>query len=278
MSKTLDGIEVGDAAGQAQLVKAGVGLPVLIMMLGRGRVGKTATATTLVQFYRDLGCDLRVWNADQQNASHSLSRLHADVNEPMLGSSFEDRKKWLEERIQDQYQGQYDAVIDFAGGDATVQKLAQEVRLIRLLEKMNIRPVAVHVVGPQKADLDYLRQVSTAKLFMPEATIIILNDGLVQGGRSVDQAFAEIWGDPIVVEAQRNGAEVVRMPALPCMSEIMNMGLSFRDAADGNIGAGLVPLSYFDRERTALWWENEVPEFLGGLPGDWLPGRAKKGH
>ncbi len=278
MSKTLDGIEVGDGAGQARTVRTGVGLPVLIMMLGRGRVGKTATATTLVQFYRDLGCDLRVWNADQQNASHSLSRLHADVNEPMLGSSFEDRKKWLEERIQDQYQGRYDAVIDFAGGDATVQKLAQEVRLIRLLEKMNIRPVAVHVVGPQKADLDYLRQVSAAKLFMPEATIIVLNDGLVQGGRSVDQAFAEIWDDPVVMEAQRNGAEVVRMPALPCMSEIMNMGLSFRDAVDGNIGAGQVPLSYFDRERTALWWENEVPVFLSGLPGDWLPGIARKGH
>ena len=29
--------------------------PVLIMMLGRGRVGKTATATALIQYYRALG-------------------------------------------------------------------------------------------------------------------------------------------------------------------------------------------------------------------------------
>ncbi len=252
-------------------------LPVLIMMLGRGRVGKTATATALVQFYRSLGCDLRVWNADQQNESHSLSRFHKDVEEPSPGSSFEDRKRWLEDRIQDQSRARYDAVIDFAGGDVTVQKLAKEVRLGRMLARMGIRPVAVHVVGPEKADLDYLRQISVTGLFMPEATVIVLNGGLVQSGRSVEYAFNEIKKEKVVLEAKKRGAEIVTMPSLPCMSAVMDLGVSFQDVGNGSFKPGQEPLSMFDQERTGLWLEEELPEFFGALPQSWMPGSGRKG-
>lgn len=94
--------------------------------------------------------------------------------------------------------------------------------MIRLLKRAGIRPVVIHVVGLEKADLDYLRQMAAADVFMPEPTIIVLNEGLVQGGRSVEQAFAEITGDSVVVElAGRRGAEVVAIPALDCMSAII---------------------------------------------------------
>lgn len=262
---------------EASLVSAEPELPVLIMLLGRGRVGKTATATAVVQFYRSLGCDLRVWNADQQNESHSLSRFHSDVEEPLPGSSFEDRKRWLEDRIQDQSRGRYDAVIDFAGGDVTVQKLAKEVRLGRMLERMGIRPVAVHVVGPEKADLDYLRQISATGLFMPEATIIVLNGGLVQSGRSVEYSFENIKKEKVVLEARKRGAEIVTMPPLPCMSAVMDLGLPFQDVGDGRYRPGQVPLSMFDQERTGLWLEEELPEFFGSLPSSWMPGAGRKG-
>jgi hypothetical protein len=171
-------------------------------------------------------------------------------------------------------------VIDFAGGDPTVQKLAHETRLVRMLERRGIRPVAVHVVGPEKADLDYLRQVSTAGLFMPEATIIVLNGGLVATGRSVEFAFDEIRTDPVVVDAKRRRAEMVAMPPLACMSEIMDLGISFQDAADGRFATDVdpEPLSFFDQERTALWLENELPGFFGALPAAWMPGLPGKGE
>ena len=216
-------------------------------------------------------------DADQQNESHGLSRFHDNVREPRPGSSFEDRKRWLEERIQDQSRLRYDAVIDFAGGDPTVQKLAQEVRLVRMLGRMGITPVAVHVVGPEKADLDYLRQVSATGLFMPEATILVLNGGLVQSGRSVEYSFDEIAADPVVVAAKKRGAEVVMMPSLPCMSLIMDLAVSFQDAGDGRFKSGQEPLSFFDQERTALWWENELPQLFSGLPSAWMPGLGRTG-
>ena len=204
----------------------------------------------------------------------SLSRFHADVEEPPLGSSFEDRKGWLEARIRDQSRRGYDAVIDFAGGDPTVQKLAQETRLVRMLERRGIRPVAVHVVGPEKADLDYLRQVSADGLFMPAATIIVLNGGLVATGRSIIHSFDEIKTDPAVVDAGRRGAEIVTMPPLACMSLIMDLGIWFQNVADGKFGdeAEPEPLSFFDQERTALWLENELPEFFSQISASWMPG------
>lgn len=264
----------GEVAGERKS-NGGEGLPVLIMLLGRGRVGKTATATTLAQFFRALGSNLQVWNADQQNTTHSLSRFHRDALEPPIGSSFEDRKRWLEDRIQDQQRGRFDALIDFPGGDSTVLKLAQETRLIRLLQRMGIRPVAIHVVGPEKADLDYLRHMAASGVFMPEATIIILNGGLVQSGQSVDQAFAEIMGDAALKDAVSRGAVVVTMPALPCMSEIMDLGISFRDAADAKFEGGEESLSIFNQARTAIFLEEELPEALARLPRSWMP--AAKG-
>jgi len=252
-------------------------MPVLIIALGRGRVGKTAMLNALIQHYLRLGCDLRIWNADQQNETHSLSRFHPDVAEPPPRAGLVDTKLWLEGNIQDQSRQQYDAALDFAGGDPLIKKLAVEVRLVRALERMGIRPVAMHVVGPEKADLDYLRQVSEEGLFMPEATLIVLNGGLVESSRSVDHAFTEVGNHPVVLNAMKKGAEVVMMPPLACMSRIADLGISFADAACNRFRPAQEPLSFFDQERTAIWLDDELPKFFGGIPAHWMPRLSAKG-
>jgi hypothetical protein len=254
----------------------GNGVPVFIMMLGRGRTGKTATAMALIQYYQSLGCSLQVWNMDQQNASHSLSRFHPEALERPVGSGFEDRKSWLEGRILDQSKAKYDAIVDFPGGDSTILRLAHEVRLVRMLERMGIRPVAVHVVGPSKADLDYLRQMAESGVFMPEATIILLNGGVVQSGRAVDAAFLEIVEDKVVCDAVDKGAELITMPALPCMTAVMDLGLPFREVGEGRFRAGQEPLSPFDQERTFLWFDEELPKALEAWPPLWAPRGARR--
>ena len=49
---------------------------------GRGRAGKTTVANVFVQFCRERGANLRVWNADRQNETHSLSVFHPDAVRP----------------------------------------------------------------------------------------------------------------------------------------------------------------------------------------------------
>jgi hypothetical protein len=271
----LDGAEAAAPTRSAE--KLAARMPVLIIALGRGRVGKTATLNALIQRYRALECDLRIWNADQQNETHSLSRFHPDVVEPPPRAGLVDTKLWLEGNIQDQSRQQYDVVLDFAGGDPLIKKLAVEVRLVRMLERMGIRPVAMHVVGPEKADLDYLRQVSEEGLFMPEATLIVLNGGLVESGRSVDHAFVEVGEHPVILNAMKQGAEVVMMPPLACMSRIADLEISFADAACNRFKPGQEPLSFFDQERTAIWLETMLPKFFGAIPLHWMPRLPAKG-
>ena len=67
------------------------------------------------------------------------------------------------------------------------------------------------------------------------------------------------------------------MPSLPCMSLIMDLSVSFQDAGDGRFKSGQEPLSFFDQERTALWWENELPQLFSGLPSAWMPGQGRTG-
>ena len=56
--------------------------PVLIMAVGRQRVGKTVFLNTVVQFVRKHGAKVEIWNADTLNTSHSLSSFYGDAREP----------------------------------------------------------------------------------------------------------------------------------------------------------------------------------------------------
>lgn len=246
-------------------------MPLQITALGRGRVGKTAFLNALIQHAARRGIALTVWNADLRNTTHSLTLFHPDALQPQH-DDFDEIKRWLEARMQEQSQGRFHTVLDVGGGDRLIKKLAQEVRLVHTLQRMGIWPVAVHVIGPEKADLDYLKELSEDGLFMPEATLIVLNGGLISNGRSARSAFDEILAHPVLRQAVKAGAKVARMPGLPCMLQVTDRGLTFDEAAEGMCQQGQEPLSFFDQERVAIWWRTEMPAFFASLPADWFPG------
>jgi hypothetical protein len=250
--------------------------PILFIGVGRQRVGKTTFLNTLVQALREQGSELVIWNADLLNITYSLSLFHPDVLEPS-SADFEDVKAWLEERIQDQIEGQYDAVLDVGGGETPLSRLVQEIPIVATLERQGIRVVLAHVIGPEQADVDYLKHYTTHELFAPEATLIVLNAGLVISGRSAGNAFAAINRHPVITEALTHGAEIVMMPPLSCMSQVTDRGLTFAEAAEGVTKGGHPKLSFFDQERVAIWWAKAVPTFMASIPPLWLPsttGRA----
>ncbi len=244
--------------------------PIVIVIVGRQRVGKTTVANTAVQFIRAHGGEVVVWNADKLNRTYSLSIFHQDALEPPSVDS-EDIKAWLEERFTHLIQHRYNAVLDIGGGDTPLARLVEEVPIVRTLERRGIRVVLVHVVGPEMADLDYLERFLAENLFTAEATIIVLNDGLVLTGRSAGFAFTSVKQHPAFLNAVQNGAEIVLMPKLACMSQVTDRGLTFTEAMNGVNKPGAAPLSFFDQERVATWWENELPLFFMSIPPLWLP-------
>src|SRR5260370_20759722 len=92
---------------------------------GRGRAGKTTVANVLVQFCRERGANLRVWNADRQNETHSLSVFHPDAVRPPSDDP-DDKGAWLEEAFDAQVRERFDSVLDLAGGGPLVRLLARE--------------------------------------------------------------------------------------------------------------------------------------------------------
>jgi hypothetical protein len=75
---------------------------------GRGRAGKTTVANVFVQFCRERGADLRVWNADRQNETHSLSVFHPDAIRPPSDDP-DDKGVWLEESFDAQVRERFDS-------------------------------------------------------------------------------------------------------------------------------------------------------------------------
>lgn len=244
--------------------------PVVIVVVGRQRVGKTTFLNTTVQFLRTHGGQVVVWNADKLNQTYSLSMFSGDVLEP-LSPDAEEVKSWLEERFIHLAEHRYDAVLDIGGGDTPLARLVEEVPIVRTLERRGIRVVLVHVLGPEMADLDYLQRFMAEDLLAPEATLIVLNEGLVLTGRSATFAFSHVQSHPAFRSAGSNGAQVVLMPRLSCMSQVTDRHLTFAEAMSGVTKPGTPALSFFDQERVALWWERELPGFFGAIPTLWLP-------
>lgn len=244
--------------------------PILIIGLGRQRVGKTVLLNSAAQYFHGLGNPIRVWNADQQNRSHTLSTFFPDAEE-ISGGGIEDGVAWMEARIEHQVANGYDAVLDVGGGATGFTKLIQEVPLLEAIDSSLLRIVGIFCIGPERADLDYLEQFAQDERFLPTATVIVLNAGLVLSGRSAKMAFAPIIESPPLQRALSRGAKIAVMPPLACMSQVTDRALTFSEAMSGASKGDAGPLSFFDRARVNLWWTRGMPEFFQSIPAEWLP-------
>ena len=244
--------------------------PILWVALGRQRVGKTALLNAAVQYFRALGNPVEVCNADQQNRSHSIATFFPDAQDVPAGG-LEDVKLFIEGRIAHQIEHGYDAVLDVGGGATGFAKLVKEVRLLEAVPPASLRIVGLFCTGPERADLDYLEHFAGNDMFMPPACVIVLNGGLVLSDRSTTGAFAPVLQHPAVKGAMARGAAVAVFPALACMSQVTDRGLTFEEARGGMAKPGGDALSLFDRARVNRWWSEAIPSFFGTVPSDWLP-------
>ncbi len=243
---------------------------VLWVAVGRQRVGKTTMLNTTVQYFRALGSEIAIWNADQQNRTHSLSTFFPDALVPPEGG-LADNRAWIEQRLVDQASKGYHAVLNAGGGATGFTNLIEDVPILDILKSSNIKVVAVYNLGTEQADLDFLAHYAERGMLAPEHTLIVMNAGLVLSGRSARGAFATISNNPALQSAVKRGAQVAMMPALSCMSEVTDRGITFAEAAAGIVRPGQASMSLFDPVQVREWWTKRVPEFFGEFPVDWLP-------
>ena len=247
--------------------------PTLTIAFGRQRVGKTVLLNTMAQFYRERGCPVQVWNADQQNRSHSLSSFFHDAKTVPDGG-LDDGKAWIEARFEEMVATRCDAVLDIGGGATSFARLAAEVPLLAASAASGIRIIGMFVTGPEKADLDYLEQFSTVGS-LPDTTAVVMNEGLISSERSAAFAYASVLQHHAVEAVVARGGETILFPVMTCMSRVCDLGIGFVDASNGGTSPGKEPLGMFDRMRVNRWWTREVPAFFGKLPQEWLPSEVR---
>lgn len=243
--------------------------PVLMIAVGRGRVGKTTILNIFGQYFRKRGSRLALWNVDPHTQSGSLSEFFDNVEEPGFGG-LTDRGKWLEAKITEQSEGGYDALVDVGGGDLILSRMANSINLNRVTGKMGIKLVMIHVLGTDPGDLDHFRTNWASKI-AGCPTILVLNAGLLDPEASPVAEFRHVLESDVVVKAHEVGARAILLPLLGCMKHVVERRISFDDAGEGVTPAGMSPISPFDQERIFQWWNDEIAPLIDRLPREWLP-------
>ncbi len=249
-------------------------LPVLIVAVGRGRVGKTTFLNIMGQRFRERGARLEIWNVDPHGESGSIDAFFPDVRRPGY-SGIDDRRGWLERAIEEQSATRHDVLLDVGGGDLVLQTMLHDLDLSTIAGTMGVRVVIAQLLGPIVADIDHFDASllgsgvngNGGKVEM----LFVMNAGLIRGDTSPLKAFEPLFASPPIVEAMAKGAAVTMLPQLRCLDAVLERGLTFRDASDRKTPAGVAPLSIFDVSRVYKWWTEDLDTMFSRIPADWLP-------
>lgn len=240
--------------------------PKLLVLLGRGSRGKTWFARWAAERAQNQGRAIVVADADRTNAT--LSAYFGGVLTPPSADDA-DMRDWFIAFCEQQIQELFTAMLDLGGGDLMLKRIAREVGLVSFLESQKIQPVAVHLLGPDRDDLAYLRDVEADDLFAPRATILVLNEALVPSNRSVRTAFQPVIEHPIFLAALARGARPVWMPRLVPAHEVDARRITFAAAETGGVTEGQPPIGPFNRQLIANW--RRVMETNFASVAEWLP-------
>ncbi|NPD69995.1 hypothetical protein HN018_27390 (plasmid) [Lichenicola cladoniae] len=262
---TLDDRKEASMAKPAPTVSTQI--PSFIVPLGRGGRGKTWWIRWVVERAQSQGREIVVADADRTNAT--LSAYFEGVVSPPSADD-RDVREWLAAFVEQQIESRFTSVLDFGGGDLILKRVAREIGLVDFLLEHGIRPIAVHLIGPDRDDLAYLQEVERDGVFAPEATILVLNEALVSPHKTAATAFAEtVRSHPILEQTVARGARLVTMPRLEPASEIDMRRLTFAAAEAGRVKPGQDPIGPWKRQQIALWRRSMEEAFAP--VADWLP-------
>jgi DNA-binding transcriptional LysR family regulator len=239
---------------------------VLLSAFGRGNSGKSLGLRWVGE--RALAeKPIVIGDCDRNN--QTLTSFFGDAVERPAHPDDDSVVAWLNAAIDDMLESRVSLLLDMGGGDLVFPRYASAMKLCSFLETEGIRPVAMHFVGPAIDDLATLHEIEQSGAFCPEATIIVLNAGLIRDTRSSDLAFQALHEHPALLRAVSRGAKVVMMPKLACMHEIDKRRLYFADAQAGRVKAGQLPLGPTVRQMVALW--RRAMDAAFAPVGSWLP-------
>ncbi|HXW71155.1 MAG TPA: zeta toxin family protein [Methylocella sp.] len=240
--------------------------PKLILPVGRGARGKTFLARWLIDRAQMQGREIVVADADRTNPSLG-GYLDGVLTPPSADEN--DMREWFKAICEQQMAERFSLLIDLGGGDLLLKQLARRINLVPFLKGNGVDVVAIHLIGPERDDLAYLRDLETDGLVAPEATILVLNESLAPQNLSIKAAFEPVFEHPIFKGTLNRGARLVWMPRLDVAHEINARRLPFTAAESGARTEALPPLGPWNRQLITMWLRAMEHNFAS--VASWLP-------
>lgn len=232
--------------------------PKLLVPLGRGSRGKTSFVRWAAERAQAHGRQVVI--ADMDRTNPTLRGFFSDVTAPEVANDL-DVREWLAAFVEAQIEQRFTAFLDVGGGDMILKNVAREMDLTSFLAGHGIEPVAVHLIGPDRDDLAYLRDMEADGVFAPPATVLVLNEALVPANRAVRPAFQGVVDHEIFRGVLARGGKAVWMPRLAAMHEVDNRRLTFSDAEAGKVKEGQAPLGPWNRQVVTKWRQHMEAAF-----------------
>jgi hypothetical protein len=249
--------------------------PKLIVMLGRGKNGKSTVIRWLAEQAFIHGRAPVIADADRTNAT--LSAFFDGVTRPEYPDN-DGVTDWLNALLEDQIAAKiegkpFSVLLDLGGGDLVLKEHALKLDLVSLCEQHGIEPIAVHLIGDDLDDLAYLRDIEQSGAFKPRKTLLVLNEGVMRSG---SRGFESIKSSPIFTAALDRGAKSVLMPRLENMKKVNDLRLLFSAAASMKTEQQKEVLAktghrfgFIDSQLVTTWLRTMRTNFAS--VHDWLP-------
>lgn len=253
--------------------------PVLAIRRGRGRLGGSTFLDLLIQRSRQAGRRMKPLDGDLR--SGTLATLYpardADGLPIQDGASVPPSeelpamKAWLMDCLDEMVEDQVSRGLDLGGGDRVIQEFVRDLSLVSYCKDFGIELLSIYLLGPDLEDFRHVIELVRGGDMKAERTLLVMNEGVIRQGQSVDGAFDPVIEHPDMKALLKNGARSVFLKRLTCMSLIRDQGLSYYDVAEGKLDRNGVRPRATLQHMTRTWLLQNEEEHENAKTVGWLP-------
>ena len=269
--------EIAPAPGDAAKPQGGENKPCLVIREGRGRLGGTMFLDLLIQRAREAG--RRVIPLDGDLKSRTLSSTYPAVSldgAPIVdGASTPPSddivalKEWIQGHLNQMTEDHASRVLDLSGGDRVIQELVLDLRLRSFCHDFGVGLTNVVMLGPDIEDFHHAMERINSEDSRGDRVILVLNEGVIRMGQTVEGAFDVIMAHPDFRTTLRGGARSILLKRLSCMPVLRDRRISFYDAALGRLDRSGAKVPPTVQHMTKVWlasFEEDAKPMA-----EWLP-------
>lgn len=247
--------------------------PKIIVRQGRGRAGGSMTCDLLAETAIGRGQRVIVADGDMRNPTLSLKYPPGSEHgapRPKSDTAV-DGRDWLNEILNLGFEQNASVFIDLGGGDRTLQEWSAGIDFVSLAESLGFNVTGLFFSGPEYDDFAHVLSILQAGYFKPRQSLLVLNEALIENGRSSQGAFDHILNDPSMPGLVGDGMQTLLLPRLAYMDQVKAAGLSFHDAAQNMKGKNGRPFGPAQAFFVKSWLKTIEQRIADAGVESWLP-------